>query len=70
MEVMGEAVAELGHRSPLIGVAPAALVQTDGPSGSGRVPLDPNHSHVVLCLGEQLGGRARHAAGRGSHPGA
>jgi SLOG in TRPM, prokaryote len=55
MEVMGEAVAELGHQSPLIGVAPAALVQTDGPSGSGRVPLDPNHSHVVLCLGEQWG---------------
>ena len=55
MEMMGEAVAELGHQSPLVGVAPAALVQTDGASGPGRVPLDPNHSHVVLSLGEQWG---------------
>jgi len=55
MEQMGAAIADLGHQSPLIGVAPAALVQTDEAPGADRVPLDPNHTHVVLTLGEQWG---------------
>ena len=55
MEQMGAAIADLGHQSPLVGVAPAALVQADEAPAGDRVPLDPNHSHVVLTLGERWG---------------
>jgi hypothetical protein len=54
--VMGAAAAELGHASPLLGIAPAALVRTDGGAPDpGRGPLDPNHTHALLTLGEQWG---------------
>jgi hypothetical protein len=55
MEIMGAAVAELGHRSPLLGVAPAARVQVDGSAAGDRAPLDANHSHLLLTLGEEWG---------------
>jgi hypothetical protein len=55
MELMGAAVADLGHRSPLLGVAPAARVQPDGAPAVDREPLDPNHSHFLLTLGEDWG---------------
>jgi len=58
MELMGAAVADLGHRSPLLGVAPAARVQPDGAPAGDRAPLDPNHSHVLLTLGEDWGDEA------------
>ena len=58
MEIMGAAVAELGHRSPLLGVAPAARVEEDGSGLGDRVPLDPNHSHLLLTLGEDWGDEA------------
>src|SRR2546428_396752 len=54
MEIIGAAVVELGRHSPLVGVAPAALL--DGASGHGPgAPPDPNHSHLVLTLGDQWG---------------
>ncbi len=55
MELMGAAVADLGHRTPLLGIAPLARVQTDGAAAGERVPLDPNHSHFLLTLGEDWG---------------
>ncbi|HZW90635.1 MAG TPA: DUF4231 domain-containing protein [Myxococcaceae bacterium] len=58
MEIMGAAVAELGHRSPLLGVAPAARVEEDGSASGDRVPLDANHSHLLLTLGEDWGDEA------------
>jgi hypothetical protein len=55
MEVMGAANADVGPRaSPLIGVAPAALVSVNG-AAPAAVALDPNHSHAVLTLGQQWG---------------
>jgi SLOG in TRPM, prokaryote/SMODS and SLOG-associating 2TM effector domain 1/Protein of unknown function (DUF4231) len=58
MEIMGAAVAELGHRSPLLGVAPAARVEEGGSASGDRVPLDANHSHLLLTLGEDWGDEA------------
>lgn len=55
MEIMGAAVTDLGHRSPLLGIAPAARVQHDGAPAGNREPLDPNHSHFLLTLGEDWG---------------
>jgi hypothetical protein len=58
VELMGAAVADLGHRSPLLGVAPAARVQPDAALTGDRAPLDPNHSHFLLTLGEDWGDEA------------
>src|SRR6267142_7279466 len=55
MEIVGTAVADLGRRTPLVGVAPAALVQAEGRPDGTRVPLDPNHSHLILTLGNEWG---------------
>jgi predicted Rossmann-fold nucleotide-binding protein len=55
MELTGQAVASLGHQSPLLGVAPAALVDAGAGGASDRAPLDPNHSHVLLTTGESWG---------------
>lgn len=56
MAMMGEACADAGARSPLIGVCPAALVcWPEGPTGPGRVPLEPNHTHFVLTPGDRWG---------------
>jgi len=54
MALLGEAVAGLGYHTPLVGVAPAALVSyPQGPAGG--VALEPNHSHFVLTPGTEWG---------------
>jgi hypothetical protein len=55
MELMGRAVADLGHQSPLLGVAPAALVDVAEGGATDRAPLDPHHSHFLLTSGESWG---------------
>ena len=58
MALMGEAVADRGNHSPLIGVAPAAKVTYPGgprESSEGLVSLEPNHSHFVLVTGAEWG---------------
>jgi predicted Rossmann-fold nucleotide-binding protein len=55
MELTGQAVAMLGHQTPLLGVAPAALVDAGAGGGPDRAPLDPNHSHVLLTSGDGWG---------------
>jgi hypothetical protein len=59
MELMGQAVAERGHQSILLGVAPSGTVTYPGGpvdgSPSQRVPLDSNHSHFVLIEGDKWG---------------
>jgi hypothetical protein len=49
--ILGRALAD--RTAPLIGVAPRALVS--GPGGSGRVPLEPHHTHFVLVDGDEWG---------------
>lgn len=46
MEAAGRARAKSGNRFPLLGVAPAPEITTTGEPD--KVPLDPNHSHVVV----------------------
>lgn len=55
MEMMGQAVADRGFKSPLIGVAPLGLVTYPGSTGSGETSLDPNHSNFVLVPGDAWG---------------
>lgn len=59
MALIGQGVAERGHRSPLIGVAPAGRVTFPGDTAKGqdgpRAELDPNHSHFVLVHGNEWG---------------
>src|SRR5260370_10064279 len=59
MELMGQAIAERGHQSILLGVAPSGTVAYPGEpvdgSPSQRVPLDSNHSHFVLIEGDKWG---------------
>lgn len=58
MALLGEAVAGLGYRTPLIGVAPAVLVSyPQGPANG--VALEPNHSHFVLTPGARWGDETR-----------
>ncbi len=59
MAMIGQGVAERGHRSPLLGVAPEGAVfypgktvETDAPK---LVPLDQNHSHFALADGSEWG---------------
>src|ERR1043166_6797824 len=59
MAMMGQGVADRGYKSPLVGVAPKALVQYPGSAGSGTTPLDPNHSHFVLVDGNDWGDETR-----------
>jgi hypothetical protein len=62
MALMGEGVAGLGRRSPLLGVSPKGLVSypgahdDDGGDEESRTPLDPNHSHFVLVETDEWGG--------------
>ncbi len=60
MAIMGQAIAERGHQSPLLGVAPAGKVTyPGGPPGNSTedgTPLDPNHSHFVLVESREWGG--------------
>ena len=54
MALLGEAVAGLDYRTPLVGVAPASLVS--GPQGpAGATALEPHHSHFVLTPGTSWG---------------
>lgn len=58
MAIMGRGVADRGHKSALVGVAPAGNVTFPGgpePDGTDAQPLDPNHSHFVLADGHQPG---------------
>jgi hypothetical protein len=60
MALVGQGVADRGHRSPLVGVAPAGRVAFPGEGARGqdeepRAELDPNHSHFVLVRGDTWG---------------
>ncbi|SRR5216683_676824 len=59
MELMGQAVAERGHQSILLGVAPSGTVTYPGGPADGSpsqsAPLDSNHSHFVLVEGDKWG---------------
>ncbi len=60
MAIMGRAIAESGHQSPILGVAPAGKVTYPGahpgnPTEDGT-PLDPNHSYFVLVESREWGG--------------
>ncbi len=59
MEIMGQAIADRGHQSILLGVAPSGAVTYPGGPVDGspaeRVPLDSNHSHFVLVEGNTWG---------------
>ena len=56
MQMMGEGRAAYGGTAPLIGVCPAALVTwPGGPTGTGLVPLESNHTHFVLTEGASWG---------------
>ncbi|QRN94457.1 DUF4231 domain-containing protein [Archangium violaceum] len=59
MALMGRGVADLGYRSPLVGVAPADLVTFPGgppAEADGRAPLDEHHTHFVLVETDTWGG--------------
>lgn len=60
MELMGQAVADQGRKSILLGVAPSGKVTyPEGPAeGSieNSTPLDPDHSHFVLVESKEWGG--------------
>ena len=58
MALLGEAVANLGSPTPLVGVAPAGLVSYPG-GPADATPLEPNHSHFVLPPGTQWGDETR-----------
>ena len=60
MAMMGEALAQGGRRSQLLGIAPAGKVTYPGGptyanTGDGT-PLEPNHSHFVLVESDEWGG--------------
>ncbi|MBF9222686.1 DUF4231 domain-containing protein [Hymenobacter ruricola] len=74
MALLGEAVAVLAHRTPLVGVAPASLVGYPQAPAGGAV-AEPNHSHFVLTPGTHWGdetptllGLVHELAGRGGQP--
>ncbi len=54
MALMGQGVASRGQRTPLVGVAPAALVPPPGQAPGGPA-LEPHHSHFVLTEGDYWG---------------
>lgn len=60
MELMGQAVADQGRKSILLGVAPSGKVTyPEGPeegSIEGGASLDPDHSHFVLVDSKEWGG--------------
>lgn len=62
MSLVGQAVADRGRRTSLIGVAPKAKVTYPGGPEEGSIEggaaLDPNHSHFVLAEGADWGGEA------------
>lgn len=60
MAIMGQAVADQGRQSVLLGLAPTGKVSYPGGPAEGsiedRAPLDPNHSHFVLVESDEWGG--------------
>lgn len=62
MSLTGQAVADRGRRTPLIGVAPKGKVTYPGGPAEGSIEggaaLDPNHSHFVLADEADWGGEA------------
>ena len=59
MEIMGQVVADQGHKSPLLGITPAAKVNDSGQSSelarSDKAELDPNHTHFLLVDCDEWG---------------
>jgi len=59
MATIGRAIANQGHRVPLLGIAPSGKVtypgRADKSSNKGTTSLDPNHSHFVLVEGYTWG---------------
>jgi hypothetical protein len=59
MALTGRAAGAMAESTPLIGVAPEALVRppdiSPAEADGGRVPLAPNHTHFVLTPGEEWG---------------
>ena len=59
MQLLGEAVADRGRLTPLLGVAPKAKSIYPGGLAKDQVidgsPLEPNHSHFVLTPGKEWG---------------
>jgi hypothetical protein len=60
MAMMGEALANYGRRSQLLGIAPAGKVTYPGDRTDANIadgaPLEPNHSHFVLVESDEWGG--------------
>jgi hypothetical protein len=60
MALMGEAVADRGGKSLLLGVTPAGKATYPGGPEEDRpedsAPLDPNHPHFVLAASDEWGG--------------
>ena len=59
MAMMGEAVAQDGRRSQLLGIAPKGKITHPEIAGASAVsdgaPLEPNHSHFVLVESNEWG---------------
>jgi SLOG in TRPM, prokaryote/SMODS and SLOG-associating 2TM effector domain 1/IPT/TIG domain/Protein of unknown function (DUF4231) len=55
MELIGEGVAGRAYKTPLVGVAPKALVTYPPDEQNDRTQLEPNHSHFVLVEGNTWG---------------
>jgi hypothetical protein len=60
MAMMGEAIAQGGQESQLLGIAPAGKVTYPGGPSDADIadgaPLEPNHSHFVLVESDEWGG--------------
>lgn len=56
MATLGQAIAERGRKIPLIGITPALLTTPTPTEATHLVPLEPNHSHLVLVDTAQWGG--------------
>ena len=71
MAMIGQGVADRGHRSPLLGVAPEGAVSYPGrtvdPGAKGIVPLDQNHSHFALAEGIEWGSETELMYGLAEH---
>ncbi|MBN1219317.1 MAG: DUF4231 domain-containing protein [Anaerolineae bacterium] len=59
MAMMGQGVADRGHKTPLLGVVPAGQVVLPDGTGQGKTPLEPNHSHFVLVDSDKWGGETK-----------
>jgi SLOG in TRPM, prokaryote/SMODS and SLOG-associating 2TM effector domain 1/Protein of unknown function (DUF4231) len=53
MSLIGAGVASRGHKSTLIGVAPAGLISYPGSKTATGFQLESNHSHFVLVEGDK-----------------